>query len=316
MTRSIVLATLVAFGGLTVGIAQEFRPVRPPLPDAVKIKDNLYVIGASTPGNDFTGGNTVILVTDSGVVLVDTKLSGYGAVILQKVKKVTDKPVTTIINTHTHGDHVGSNEGFPGSVDIVAQENTKANMAKMTAFQGANASFLPKRTFKDKLTIGSGNNRVDLYYFGPGHTNGDAFVVFPSVRVLQTGDMFAWRDAPVIDHTQGASGVEFPKTLAKALAAPEPAARYHALSAVAWVGPAGPRSRADGPAPELRSGPALHLPPEVLQAALADVAVPWRLAVPGVRPATQTILRHPSLQIRRQTGGVRTDAGRRVEVAS
>ncbi len=219
MTRSIVLATLVAFGGLTVGIAQEFRPVRPPLPDAVKIKDNLYVIGASTPGNDFTGGNTVILVTDSGVVLVDTKLSGYGAVILQKVKKVTDKPVTTIINTHTHGDHVGSNEGFPGSVDIVAQENTKANMAKMTAFQGANASFLPKRTFKDKLTIGSGNNRVDLYYFGPGHTNGDAFVVFPSVRVLQTGDMFAWRDAPVIDRTQGASGVEFPKTLAKALAA-------------------------------------------------------------------------------------------------
>jgi len=219
MTRSIVLATLVAFGGLTVAVAQQLRPVRPPLPDAVKIKDNLYVIGASTPGDDFTGGNTVVFVTDSGVVLVDTKLSGYGAVILQKVKKVTDKPVSTIVNTHTHGDHTGSNDGFGASVDIVAHENTKANMAKMAAFQGAGASFLPKRTFKNKLTIGSGNNRVDLYYFGPGHTNGDAFVVFPSVRVLQTGDMFAWRDAPVIDYTQGANGVEFPKTLAKALAA-------------------------------------------------------------------------------------------------
>jgi len=131
MTRSIVLAMLVAFGGLTVGVAQELRPVRPPLPDAVKIKDNLYVIGASTPGNDFTGGNTVIFVTDSGVVLVDTKLSGYGAVNLQNVKKVTDKPVTTIINTHTHGDHVGSNEGFPASVDIVAQENTKNNRLRV-----------------------------------------------------------------------------------------------------------------------------------------------------------------------------------------
>src|SRR5207237_6311709 len=117
-------------------------PMTPRHPDTSKSKDTRDVIGASTPGTHFTGANTVILVTDSGVGLVDTKLSGYGAVILQKVKKVTDKPVTTIINTHTHGDHVGSNEGFPGSVDIVAQENTKANMAKMTAFQGANASFL------------------------------------------------------------------------------------------------------------------------------------------------------------------------------
>jgi len=47
------------------------------------------------------------------------------------VKKVTDKPVTTIINTHTHGDHVGSNEGFPASVDIVAQENTKNNRLRV-----------------------------------------------------------------------------------------------------------------------------------------------------------------------------------------
>ena len=58
-----------------------------------------------------------------------------------------------------------------------------------------------------------------MYYFGPGHTNGDAFVVFPAQHVLQTGDMFAWRDAPVFDYTNGANGIEFPKTLAKALAA-------------------------------------------------------------------------------------------------
>ena len=197
--------------------AQQQQP-KPPLPDLTKVKDNLYVITSSTPGPEFTGGNTGVFVTDSGVIVVDTKLSGYGPTILEKIKKVTDKPVTTIINTHTHGDHTGSNEAFPVTVDIVAHENTKANMAKMDAFKGDKAQFLPKRTYKDKMTVGSGKNRVDLYYFGAGHTNGDTWVVYPALRVLQTGDMFAWRDAPTIDRNNGGSGIDFPKTLAKAIA--------------------------------------------------------------------------------------------------
>ena len=217
MTRRIVLGALLVVGGLTVAIAQQQAP-RPPLPDLIKVKDNLYVITSSTPGPDFTGGNTGVLVTDSGVVVVDTKLANYGPDILARIRKVTDKPIIMVINTHTHGDHTGSNEAFPATIDFVAHENTKANMIKMDAFKGDKAAFLPKRTFKDKLTVGSGKNRIDLYYFGPGHTNGDAFVAYPALRVLQTGDMFAWRDAPTIDRNNGGSGIEYPKTLAKAIA--------------------------------------------------------------------------------------------------
>jgi glyoxylase-like metal-dependent hydrolase (beta-lactamase superfamily II) len=191
-----------------------------PLPDLVKVKDNLYVILASSPNDRsmFTGGNTGVFIMDTGVVVVDTKLAGYGPSILERIRKVTDKPVTTIINTHTHGDHTGSNEGFPATVEIVAHENTKANMAKMDAFKGDKARFLPRRTYKDKLSLFTGKNRVDLYYFGAGHTSGDTFIVYPALRVLQTGDMFAWKDAPLFDHANGGSGVEFPVTLAKAIA--------------------------------------------------------------------------------------------------
>jgi glyoxylase-like metal-dependent hydrolase (beta-lactamase superfamily II) len=103
-------------------------------------------------------------------------------------------------------------------VDIVAHENTKANMVKMPAFQGDKAPFLPKRTYKDKLSVLSGKDRIDLYYFGAGHTSGDTFVVYPGLRVLQAGDMFAWKDAPLVDRANGGSGVEFPKTIAKAIA--------------------------------------------------------------------------------------------------
>jgi len=184
------------------------------------VKDNLYIITGSSPANRdaFSGGNTAVFITDTGVVLVDTKLAGWGQVILDKVKTVTSKPVTTIINTHTHGDHTGSNSFFGPTVDIVAHENTKTNMAKMDAFKGDKAAFLPKRTFRDKMTIGSGKNEIDLYYFGRGHTNGDAWIVFPALRVMHTGDMFAWKDAPTLDANNGGSGVEYAATIGKALA--------------------------------------------------------------------------------------------------
>ena len=218
MKRATILGALLVAGGLASALVAQQQQPRPPLPDVTKVKDNLYVITSSTPGPEFTGGNTGVFVTDSGVIVVDTKLSGYGPTILEKIKKVTNKPVTTIINTHTHGDHTGSNEGFPATVDIVAHENTKANMVKMDAFKGDKAQFLPKRTYKDKMSVGSGKDRVDLYYFGAGHTNGDTWVVYPALRVLQTGDMFAWRDAPTIDRNNGGSGIDYPKTLSKAVA--------------------------------------------------------------------------------------------------
>jgi cyclase len=222
MTRGTVLAALIALGSLSAALTASQAPAqRAVLPDLQKVKDNFYIIAASSPVDRsmFTGGNTGVFITDAGVVVVDTKLAGYGSDILAKIRAVTNKPVTMIINTHTHGDHTGSNEGFAASVDIVAHENTKTNMTKMDAFKGDKAQFLPKRTFKDKLSIGSGKDRIDLYYFGAGHTSGDTWVVYPAIRVLQTGDMFAWKDAPLIDRANGGSGVEFPKTIAKALAA-------------------------------------------------------------------------------------------------
>ena len=123
--------------------------------------------------------------------------------------------MTTIINTHTHGDHTGSNEFFGTTVHSVVHENTKANMEKMDAFKGDKAKFLPRTTYKDRLTIGSGRNQIDLYYFGPGHTSGDTFVVFREARTMHAGDMFPWKDAPFIDRNNGGSGMEWPKTLDK-----------------------------------------------------------------------------------------------------
>lgn len=218
MTRTSVLGTLLVIGVLSIAAAQQ--PQTKQVIDVVKVSDSYYVLTSSTPGNDatFSGGNVGVFITANGVVLVDTKLAGWGQTFLDRVKSITSKPVVTIINTHTHGDHTGNDDKFGTSVEIIAQENTKTNMAKMDAFKGDKAVFLPKRTFKDTLTVGSGKEQIDLYYFGAGHTNGDAFVYFPALRVLQTGDLFAWKDGPRIDRPNGGSGVQYPQTLAKAVA--------------------------------------------------------------------------------------------------
>ena len=221
MKRAVVLGMVVGLGCLTL-VVSAFQGPSPAALAATKIekvKDNLYVITGSGASdmNSFSGGTTAVFITDSGVVLVDTKLPGWGPTLMERIKSVTNKPVTTIINTHTHSDHVGSNEFFGTNVESIVQENTKTDMAKMDEFKGEKTKFLPKRTYKDKLTLGKGKDEVDLFYFGPGHTNGDTFVVFPAIRTMHAGDMFAWKALPYVDTANGGSLTGQAATLAKVI---------------------------------------------------------------------------------------------------
>ena len=190
--------------------------------------DNLWML-ANDPAEQGmrTGGNTAVYVRDDGVTLVDTKIAGYGPDIMARVREITDLPVTTIINTHTHYDHTGANTEFPDTVDFVVHENTRTQMARSScepvtnceAFQGENAKYLPKTTYSDRTSLFSGNDQIDLYYFGRGHTDGDTFVVFRAVRAIHTGDMFQRKGLPFIDVANGnGSAVEFGSTLEKAIA--------------------------------------------------------------------------------------------------
>ena len=204
---------------------------------AERVRDNLYVLrgggrtvsigGVSVP----QAGNSIAFVAARGVVLVDTKVAGCGGAILEKIREITGRPVTTIINTHAHLDHVGANAEFPPGVEIIAHERTAERMREMRPVSGGPAQpdvfrasgdrGLPTTTFTDRLTLGGGDERIELYHFGPAHTGGDAWVVFPALRVLHAGDVFAHKAVPVIDANNGRSGVEYPRTIARAAAALE-----------------------------------------------------------------------------------------------
>ena len=163
MRRCAVLGSLLILGALSITLAAFQQPAQPAekVIEVDKLKDNLYVLKGG-------GGNTAVFITAQGVVVVDTKNPGWGQPLLDKIKTLTDKPVTTIINTHTHGDHVSGNVEFPPTVDVITHENTKTYMQQTNPVYGLQTGQqeniftknggrgLPKRTFKETWTMGSG----------------------------------------------------------------------------------------------------------------------------------------------------------------
>ncbi len=215
MKRGVVLGALLTVGALSLGLAasqQEEIVV-----EVEQLEDNLFVLRGG-------GGNSAVFVTSNGVVLVDTKVPGWGQPLIDKIRELTPNPVTTIINTHTHFDHVSGNVDFPATVEVVAHENTRRLMREWNDISGLgfagddifgenDGRGIATRTFSDRMTLGRGADQVDLYYFGRGHTGGDAWVVFPSLRTVHAGDMFAGKGVPLLDANNGGSGIDFSQTL-------------------------------------------------------------------------------------------------------
>src|SRR5512132_1551979 len=102
-----------------------------------QIRDNLYLIRGGgrmvqVGGRDLpTAGTSAVLVTARGVVLVDTKLPGWGTPLLEAIRSITDRPLTAVVNTHVHVDHVGGNPELPDGVEIIAHEITAELMREM-----------------------------------------------------------------------------------------------------------------------------------------------------------------------------------------
>jgi len=218
---SAIVATLLSIHAAAQGGG---RGQAPKVARIEPIRNNLYWITEGTGGPG--ASNLAVLVTDNGVVLVDTKNPGWGSEIARLIGTITDRPVTTIINTHTHSDHTGSNTEFPAGTEFIVHENTRTNLAKEVCdrlancgfLSGAKAGYLPRKTFKDRMTMGSGQNRVELFNFGSAHTSGDAIVVFPAARTAHFADLFARKSLPNIMPTDGGTILGHLHTLEQALA--------------------------------------------------------------------------------------------------
>ena len=197
----IALATLLIAGLAAVQAQQTQNPAL----KIEKVKDNLYVISES-------GGNVAVRVTPEGVILIDDKFERNFDEIMARVKSVTGMPVKYVINTHQHGDHTGSNVQFIKTAEIIAHKNARANMVKTKQMDTP-----PRITFGDETAVYLGGAEVQAHYYGRGHTNGDAVIYFPDLKVVHMGDLFT-AGFPYIDYENGGSLIEWTKTIDAALA--------------------------------------------------------------------------------------------------
>jgi cyclase len=225
-SRLRALLLLLVIGGVWLAAAQTPKPPGPLKIE--KVRDNLHMISGE-------GGNVAVYVTDEGVVLVDDMFDRNDADILAQVHSITDKPLRYVVNTHQHDDHAGGDLKMLPLAEVIAHQNVRKNLEhiKQPYYEDTPGTpiGLPRLTFSDQLSIHLGGKEVRAYYFGRGHTSGDAIIYFPNLRVIHTGDLFLGgrfggrneRGKPrgvniYVDYAQGGSFSEWSRTLERTLA--------------------------------------------------------------------------------------------------
>jgi cyclase len=184
--------TAVSAMGLVAGAAYAQPPTggAPAAPFAVhQLKPNVYWVEGG-------GGNSTVIVGANGVIVIDAKTTKAGGQeLLDDIAKITSKPVTTVIETHSDGDHVNGLAAFPAGVKVIAHENNKKEQEAALAKGGPGAppaDHQPTQVItkeKDSLTIEG--ERLELYHWAPAHTSGDLVVYLPAEKIVATGDIVA-----------------------------------------------------------------------------------------------------------------------------
>jgi cyclase len=171
-----------------------------------ELKPRLYMI---TGG----GANTLVRVTDEGLIVVDTKNPGdenYKRV-MEEIASVSNLPVKYVLNTHHHPDHVGTNQKFiDAGAQVIGLEALKTRMASDPRTKDIPG--LPTVTFAKDYVLKFGGAEVQAHSFGRGHTGDDTMVYFPDLKVVMVSDQIT-NNAPIVDFANGGSAVEWTQIL-------------------------------------------------------------------------------------------------------
>jgi cyclase len=171
------------------------------------------------------GGNITLQIGKEGVLLVDTGLAQNSDKVLAEVRKLSDRPIRYIINTHVHPDHTGGNAAIAKAGITVTGGNVAGNLQdagegaaviaqqavldRMSAPPAAGQSpipfaALPTDTYitKEKHMFFNGEG-IEIIHEPAAHTDGDSFVFFRRSDVVSAGDIFTPSNYPVIDLARG-----------------------------------------------------------------------------------------------------------------
>jgi glyoxylase-like metal-dependent hydrolase (beta-lactamase superfamily II) len=206
MTRTILLWLAVGAAALMAQAPNPAGRGGPPVLATRQIKPGLFMISGA-------GANSEVRVTPAGLIVVDGKLPGqtnYDALMAQ-IRTISNEPIRYLIVTHHHADHAGNDDRFiAAGVEVIANENFNANLAKLPAPKAAAATV----TYAKEYTVKLGGITVEAHHFGNAHTSGDTVVYFPDLKVVAvTDEVTPPIPGPLADYAGGGSFLDWPQTL-------------------------------------------------------------------------------------------------------
>ena len=158
------------------------------------------------------GGNIGVFAGDDGVLLVDSLFAPLADRLVGAVRRVSDRPIRFLINTHVHPDHIGGNEPLAGrDVLIFAHDNVRVRTLDRLRFPRGGGRFAPQPpagarplvTYNDAVSFHFNGEEVRAFLAPAAHTDGDTFVHFPGSDVLHLGDVFRTTSYPIVDVYNG-----------------------------------------------------------------------------------------------------------------
>jgi cyclase len=163
------------------------------------------------------GGTIGFVITDDGIVAIDSQFPDTAQHFITEAKKIKDKPFAYLLNTHHHGDHTSGNIAFKGIAEhVLAHENSLINQRTVAEKNNTmEKQLLPDLTFKDESKIKIGKEKIKGSYFGAGHTNGDAVYHFEEANIVHVGDLMFNKRHPFVDRSAGANISSWIKVLDK-----------------------------------------------------------------------------------------------------
>jgi glyoxylase-like metal-dependent hydrolase (beta-lactamase superfamily II) len=179
-------AFAVGFGAVAASVLAQ-QPQQPPQLTVKQLKPTVYEVEGG-------GGNSTVIVGNTGVIVVDAKTTeAAGKALVAEIARITPKPIATVIETHSDGDHVNGVAAFPPGLKIIAHENNKKEQEAALAAGGRGAppaDRLPTQVVtKEKESMTVDGVKLELYHWGPAHTSGDLVVYLPDQKVVATGDI-------------------------------------------------------------------------------------------------------------------------------
>ena len=190
----------------SIGVAARMHAQQAPAPaqiESFRVQGNVYMLVGD-------GGNVGVQVGDDGVLVVDTGLAANSERLIAAIRKLSDKPIRWVLNTHVHPDHVGGNDAVAkagskttgGTAEVLSHENVLTRMSAPAAKIAVNA--WPTDTYSlDEKDIYFNGEAVMLYHEPNAHTDGDSIIFFRKSDVVFAGDTFVTTSYPFIDAANG-----------------------------------------------------------------------------------------------------------------